>query len=243
MSTARMRQAVSDALLGFREMGPDALADWEGYYRVSLATLDSDIAEDLPGMTREELERLSPTMLLHVAERGLDQPIPAAELRESTRAFLAEHLAALGRERARRDYAVAQGVTLAERRYTDDFLADLKRRVNLDGLLEHEAGVALGRRSPGGSRRGLCPFCRSAPDAQAFAVYLQDPDAERFVCFKCGARGNAITAIMLIYGVGFRPAVEILAAKCGLAPPEPPRPTPSPEQDRFLRAARGAARA
>lgn len=227
MTGTRIRQAMSDALLGFREMRPDELADWHDYYRTSLATLDEEIIEDLPGMTSEELARLGPAMLVHVAERGLDLPIPAAELRESTRAVLTEHLAALEREQGRRARATELGVPLADRRFTDDFLADLRRRVNLDGVIEHESGIALGRRASNGSRRGPCPFCGAAPDSQAFAVYLKDPDAERYVCFKCGAKGNVFTAIQLIYRVGFRAAVEILASRCGVTPPEPPQPRPA----------------
>lgn len=221
-----MRQAVGDAMLGFREMGPDELADWHGYYRTSLARLDEEIVEDLPVMTREELLKLSPALLVFVAERGLDQPIPAAELRESTRAVLAEHLAALEREQGRRAATIATGVPLADRRFTDDFLADLRRRVNLDGVIEHECGVALGRRTHGGCRRGPCPFCGAKADSQAFAVWIDDPNAERFKCFKCGAKGNVFIAIQLVYRVGFRAAVEILAARCGLTPPESPQPRP-----------------
>ena len=142
--------------------------------------------------------------------------------------------------RSLRRRARAQGVPLADRRFSDAFLADLRHRINLDGLIEHEAGIALGRRSSSGCRRGPCPFCGAAGESQAFAVYLDDPDAERFVCFKCGQKGNVFAAIGLIYGVGFRAAVELLAARCGVATPEPARPG-VPAQDRYLRAARGAA--
>ncbi len=162
------------------------------------------------------------------------------ETRESTRQYLTSTLADCNAEIKRRQRAAMLGVPIEQDRYHKDFVADLKSRVNLDTMIETDCGIALGRPTQKGERRGPCPFCGGGPRNDKFAVYTQD-DPQLFHCFSCAKSGDAITLLMLVYGHPFYLAVEVLAAMCGVALPEDPTPkqTPTPITRRFQKRRKG----
>lgn len=155
--------------------------------------------------------------------------------REPTRQFLALLVGDAGREEAGRRRAADLGVPRERDQFPADFIADLKARVKLDELLEYEAGARLGR-EVGGKRQGPCPLCRRG--ANCFTVYVADAADQHYYCFRCGARGDAITAIMQVYGEPFRAAVEHLARNGHVPLPAPPPDAGAPQR-RYLAIARG----
>lgn len=162
-----------------------------------------------------------------------------AATRESTRQYLGSTLADCNDEITRRRRAAALGVPIEQDRFHKDFVADLKSRVNLDAMIETECGIALGRPSPGGVRRGPCPFCGGDARDDKFAVYTQD-DPQLFYCFACGQKGDAIALLMLVYTHPFPLAIEVLAAMCGVPLPEAERERHQPNGQRdYLAIARG----
>lgn len=145
------------------------------------------------------------------------------DVREGTRDFLALLLADAEHEEARRAYAATLGVPRDRPAFPPDLVAELKRRVHLDQLLEYEAGATLGRASPGGVRRGPCPFCGTSDHSTSLRVDTGDPDNQHFYCFACTTAGDAVSAIEIIYRLDFAAAVRHLARDAGLALPTPPR--------------------
>jgi hypothetical protein len=156
----------------------------------------------------------------------------------STRAFLAQLVADGRAEALRRQRAGQLGVASEPSRFSEDFLAGLKSRVHLDGMIEAECGIALGRPSPKGSRRGPCPFCGGDGRSDRFVVATGDEEDQFYYCFSCQASGDAINLLMQVHGHPFPTAVEVLAAICGVPLPDA-APAP-PSQRRYLDLARGA---
>jgi DNA primase len=94
-----------------------------------------------------------------------------------------------------------------------DFLDELKARVGIAEVIGKS--VKLARR--GRQFLGLCPF--HGEKTPSFHVY-----DDHYHCFGCGAHGSAIDFVMQSEKVGFREAVERLAAQAGLAlPPASPQ--------------------
>lgn len=151
----------------------------------------------------------------------LDDDEPDPEVRESTRDYLAM-LTEDGEAEAARRAVPGRGQALD--RFTPAFLADLKARVMLDALCEHELGATLGKPTLGGVRRGPCPICGTSAHSDSFGVHTADPANQWYYCHRCGATGDAISAIMQAYGDPFPRAVERLARYGGV--PVPPAPTP-----------------
>jgi hypothetical protein len=172
----------------------------------------------------------------------VDTEIPDPFEREPTRQYLAMLVGDATREEASRQRAAELGVSREPDRFPPAFVADLKARVKLDELLEYEAGARLSKASQRGVRRGPCPFCRASEHSDCLAVYTGDAADQHYHCFKCGAAGDAISAIMQVYGDSFRAAVERLATSGGIPLPEPP-PDPASPQARYVAIARGAGRA
>ncbi|RLB60298.1 MAG: DNA primase, partial [Deltaproteobacteria bacterium] len=89
-------------------------------------------------------------------------------------------------------------------RIPDNELNRLKHEVSMQRLVEAR-GVTLKRM--GKDLRGSCPF--HDDDDPSFSV---DPSRNIFHCFGCGVKGSVIDLVMLLEGVTFRHAVEILRA-------------------------------
>ena len=103
-------------------------------------------------------------------------------------------------------------------RIPDDELERLKREVSIERLLSVR-GVELKR--AGKDLRCRCPFHQ-----EETASLSVDPERNVFHCFGCGAKGSVVDLVMLLEGVSFRHAVEILMADypspSQLPPDEPP---------------------
>lgn len=150
----------------------------------------------------------------------VEEEVEEAGEPESARAFYAVHVEAAAREEASRERARARGVPRDADHFPRAFLDDLRRRVALDELLEHEWGARLGARTPGGQRRGPCPLCRTSPRSVCLVAYLADPDDQWFRCYSCWVTGDAFQAIALAYDLDFPDAVRRLAANGGIPCPE-----------------------
>lgn len=92
------------------------------------------------------------------------------------------------------------------------FLDDLRARIPIAQVVARS--VRIQRR--GRQWTGCCPF----HDERTPSFHVYD---DHFHCFGCGAHGDAIGFVMRAQGVGFRDAVDQLAAEAGL---EVPRETP-----------------
>ncbi|HEY8600080.1 MAG TPA: CHC2 zinc finger domain-containing protein [Thermomicrobiales bacterium] len=149
------------------------------------------------------------------------------QTRESTRQYLVFTLTECNAEIKRRRRAAELGVPIEGSRFTDGFKDDLKRRVNLDTMIETECGIALGRLNAQWERRGPCPFCGGSEHSTKFVVHTADDANQWFYCHTCRATGDAFALLMRLYGHPFPLAVEVLAAMCGVRLPEKPKVTPS----------------
>ncbi len=156
----------------------------------------------------------------------LPEDIADPSLRASTAAYVDHLLGEIGREIDWRRRAAARGVAIEPSRFAPEFIAELKARVNLDAMVEFDLNSYLGPSSAKGTRRGPCPFCGGDDRSDRFAVTTAEPTDQFFYCFSCGQKGDAITLLMQAYGGSFPLAVERLAAMCGVALPEKPKPTP-----------------
>jgi hypothetical protein len=146
---------------------------------------------------------------------------------DETRDFLAALVEDGAREDGRRDRAAALGVPRDAARFTADTLADIKGRIHLDQLCEHELGARLGRERHG-VRRGPCPLCKPSEHSDCFAVHVADTADQWYYCHRCLATGDCFSAIMQACGVEFPEAVERLAREGGVPLPAKPRPTAAP---------------
>jgi DNA primase len=104
-------------------------------------------------------------------------------------------------------------------RIPDEELERLKREVSVERLVEAR-GVELKRM--GKDLRGRCPF--HDDEDPSFSI---DPVRNVFHCFGCGVKGSVVDLVMLLEGVAFRHAVEILRADYpGLSDGPADRPPP-----------------
>lgn len=156
---------------------------------------------------------------------ALDTEYPDAELRESTRVYLAMLVDGAETEVRRRKRAAKAGVSIDASRFSESFVDDLKSRIKLDELCEYELGARLGRVNGAGWRHGDCPFPQCG-HKDCFGVYVGDACHQRYLCFSCGAGGDAINAIMHAYGDTFREAIERLCKDGGV--PLPSKPSTDP---------------
>lgn len=145
---------------------------------------------------------------------------------DDDRAYLAMLVSDAEHEWSRRLRAAELGVPLDANRFPEAFIDDLKSRIMLDTLFEHEYGAQLGKANPAGWRHGPCPICDSAR-RDCFGVYVKDAAEQRYKCFACGSGGDAINAIRQLYGDGFQQAIERLAKNGGIPLPPPPVPPPT----------------
>ena len=94
------------------------------------------------------------------------------------------------------------------------FLDDLRARLSLADIIAKR--VRLSRR--GRDFLGLCPFHQEK--TPSFTVF-----DDHYHCFGCGAHGSVFDFVMHTEGLGFREAIERLAAEAGVTVP-----TDRPEQ-------------
>ncbi len=140
------------------------------------------------------------------------------------RDYLAMLVSDAEQEWSRRLRAAEMGVPLDANRFTEQFIDDLKSRSMLDVLFEHEYGVKFGKVNASGWRHGDCPICLHK---DCFGVSVGDEHNQRYMCFSCPAKGDAINAIRQLYGDTFHRAIERLAKNGGIPlPPSPPRVRP-----------------
>jgi DNA primase len=74
---------------------------------------------------------------------------------------------------------------------------------------EHLPLTAAGR-----SYKALCPFHEEKTPS-----FIVTPDRQTYHCFGCGAGGNVFTFLMKHQGLEFREAIDLLAARAGIALP------------------------
>jgi DNA primase len=88
------------------------------------------------------------------------------------------------------------------------FIEELKARTTIADVIGRRMRLVR----QGREFLGCCPFHKEK--TPSFRVY-----EDHFHCFGCGAHGSAIDFVMRSEGLGFREAVERLAAEAGLAVP------------------------
>ena len=202
--------------LGYEHLNDEELRHWHTYYRRRLALVEQDVAAEYPDLPPDEL---------------------AAMIR-SAADFYRCHVEACEHEEARRARAAQLGVPRDADHYAPAFLADLKQRVDLGGLLEYELGARLGKANRRGERRGPCPLCKPSDRSDCLVVHLADPADQWWYCHRCGLTGDAIDAISAAYGLPFRQAVALLAEKGGIPLPEAPQTTQAPRSHLRVREVR-----
>jgi predicted P-loop ATPase len=99
-------------------------------------------------------------------------------------------------------------------KYDDKFIADLKARVSLAGLIGSH--VVLSK--DGADLKGLCPFHKEK--TPSFTVY-----DDHYNCYGCGANGDHIEWLQQAERLTFPQAVEKLSGMAGVSAPSgtPPR--------------------
>ncbi len=96
---------------------------------------------------------------------------------------------------------------------------EIKRRNDLSEVVT-EHGIELKRR--GRTLFGLCPF-----HDEKTASFGVSREAGLFHCFGCGAGGDVIVFVCRFEQIGFREAVERLAARAGIALEEAAKARPA----------------
>ena len=96
-------------------------------------------------------------------------------------------------------------------RFSDDFLFELRSRIDIEELISSYVRL----KKQGRISRGLCPF--HVEKTPSFTVYS---DTQSYYCFSCGAGGESITFIRNIENLSYYDAVQFLAEKVGLKMPE-----------------------
>ncbi len=98
-------------------------------------------------------------------------------------------------------------------RFSDEFLTDLRSKVEIEELIARYAEVRGRGRTP----VCLCPFHNEK--TPSFVIYK---DTQSYYCFGCGAGGDAITFIRMIENLDYTEAVRFLCERTGTAFPNDP---------------------
>ncbi|MBM4568993.1 DNA primase [Rhodococcus hoagii] len=114
--------------------------------------------------------------------------------------------------------------TSPNRRFTNEFLTELRTRVRLEALATDYVDL---KPAGAGRLKGLCPM--HSERTPSFNINI---DWGRFHCFGCGADGDIIDFLMQADGVSFVDAVTDLAGRAGMALPQ----GSNPDSDADLRA-------
>ena len=98
-------------------------------------------------------------------------------------------------------------------RFSDDFLNDLRSKIDIEDLIARYAEVRGRGRTP----VCLCPFHNEK--TPSFVIYK---DTQSYYCFGCGAGGDAITFIRTIENLDYTDAVRFLCERTGTDFPNDP---------------------
>lgn len=96
-------------------------------------------------------------------------------------------------------------------RYSDEFIDDLKRNVDLVDLVSDYIEL----KKTGNRYKGLCPFHNEKTPS-----FFVNPDNHFYHCFGCGAGGDSINFIMEIENLTFVETVKLLAERTGMELPD-----------------------
>jgi len=110
-------------------------------------------------------------------------------------------------------------------RIPPEFIDDLLARADIVELID--ARIQL--KKAGREYKGLCPFHNEKTPS-----FMVSPAKQFYHCFGCGAHGTAIGFLMEYENLGFRDAVEELAARYGLQLPAEAAPAPGQRQQADL---------
>ncbi len=97
---------------------------------------------------------------------------------------------------------------------SSEIIEEIKYRCNIEDIISEY--VQLKR--AGSNLNGHCPF--HSERTPSFTVF---PATKSFYCFGCGAGGDVVTFIMKRENLDYRSALELLAARAGIALPEDDR--------------------
>ena len=81
--------------------------------------------------------------------------------------------------------------------------------------IEHVIGSYVNLKRAGSNYNGLCPFHNEK--TPSFTVF---PATKSFYCFGCGAGGDVVNFVMRTENLGYKEALEMLAARAGITIPE-----------------------
>jgi DNA primase len=95
--------------------------------------------------------------------------------------------------------------------YSDDLIEEIKRRNDIVEVISEYVSL----RRAGKDYVGLCPF--HAEKTPSFTV---SPDKQMFYCFGCQVGGNVFTFLMQREKVEFGEALQMLAKRAGITPPQ-----------------------
>ncbi len=197
----------------------DELDRLDLFYRRRLVLLPEEIGDPRPELTAQELERFRPGIREAIVTKGAHRACSLEELRQETAAYLRMQIEDIQAELRSRRLAATRGLPVRRTHYDRAFLVALRSRIPLDQLVETELGTHLGPLTPSGTRSGPCPIHRGGETSRAFVVYVDDRDDQHFFCFRCGARGDAISVLQLAHRLEFAGAVHRLAAMAGMVLP------------------------
>jgi DNA primase len=110
---------------------------------------------------------------------------------------------------------------MAPRRFPPETLEELRRRVDLAGLVSRHVTL----KPSGREFRGLCPF----HEERTPSFYVV-PEKGFFFCHGCRARGDAVDFLRRLTGLSFGDAVRELAREVGLPVSQPESSVPDEGQ-------------
>ena len=95
--------------------------------------------------------------------------------------------------------------------YPDETVEEVRSRTDIVGLISS----CINLKKQGANYVGLCPFHNEK--TPSFSV---SPAKQMYYCFGCGAGGNVFTFAMEYDNLTFPEAIQMLAARSGVALPE-----------------------
>ncbi len=96
-------------------------------------------------------------------------------------------------------------------RYSDEFIDELKEKVDLVDLISDY----LELKKTGNRYKGLCPF-----HSEKTPSFFVNPDNNFYHCFGCGAGGDSINFVMEIENLTFIESIKMLAERSGMELPD-----------------------
>ncbi len=96
--------------------------------------------------------------------------------------------------------------------FPQSILDEIRDRVSIVSLV----GERVPLKKAGRNHKGCCPF-----HAEKTPSFMVSDEKQIYHCFGCGEGGNVFNFFMKFDGLSFREAVEMLAARAGIALPKP----------------------